>query len=284
MTNMNDVFTVVTPKEKIRRFYDIGSPLYLHVYSEHIHDGYYLTSKESKEEAQVNLINFMVEKAGIKHGAKVLDVGCGVGGSSIWLSKNIGAVTTGITISPVQVGIARRLAVENGVSSSFQVMDAENMSFQGTFDVIWVVAAMTHFIDQQLFIKSATKYLNRNGKFIIFDWMSSNNVTNISGDCDLEQVIKGMLLNGLFSLDTYISWLREYGYRIDYAGDITKNTIQTWSDALPVVKKPAVLKLAYSMAREDTTEALQFLKCISAMKRAMLRGKLISGVVIARKY
>jgi hypothetical protein len=176
------------------------------------------------------------------------------------------------------------VSCRNGVSSSFQVMDAENMSSQGTFDIIWVMAAMTHFIEQEFFIKSATKYLNRNGKLIVFDWMSGNNVTNISGDRDLEQVIKGMLLNGLFSLDTYISWLRGYGYRIDYAGDITKNTIQTWSDAMPVVKKHAVLKLAYSMAREDATEALQFFKCISAMKRAMLRGKLISGVIVAEKY
>ena len=89
-------------REKVQRFYDLGSPYYYEIYGEHIHDGYYVTGRESKEEAQENLIRLLVEKARIKRGARILDVGCGMGGSSIWLAENLGAVTVGITISPVQ--------------------------------------------------------------------------------------------------------------------------------------------------------------------------------------
>ena len=270
-------------KGKISKFYDIGSPLYLDIYGQHIHDGYYITGKESKEEAQENLIKLIVDKAGIKSGAKVLDVGCGVGGSSMWLAKHLGAVTTGITISPVQVLIARELARKSNASSTFKLMDAENLQFDEKFDVIWVVAAMTHFREQEKFIKLASQYLNPKGKFVVYDWMSSEEVKDVLNDRYLKAVSEGMLLAGLFSIDRYIEWFIKYGYGITYAEDITARTIKTWTDALSVVKRPAVLKLAYEMTKQYNREALTFLKSIGAMKRAMLKGKLKAGIIVAEK-
>ena len=282
-TSFGQGLTNAAVKEKVRKFYDIGSPLYLDVYGQHIHDGYYITGKESKEEAQENLIKLIVQKAGIKKGAKVLDVGCGVGGSSVWLAQNLGAATTGITISPVQVEIAQKLARKAGVSSIFTVMDAENMRFDEKFDVIWVVAAMTHFQQQESFIKSASQYLNSKGKFIVFDWMSNEEVEDVLNDPYLKPVSEGMLLARLYSINQHLEWFIKYGYRLIYAEDITEHTLKTWSDALSVIKRPAVLKLAYGMAKEYRGEALHFLKSVGAMKRAMLKGKLKTGLIVAEK-
>jgi tocopherol O-methyltransferase len=105
--------------EKVKNFYDIGSPYYVKMFGANIHDGYYTTGKESREEAQEGLIRFLAEKAGIRNGSRILDVGCGVGGSSVWLAKNLKAATVGITVSPVQLDMARRLATEQKVNSSF---------------------------------------------------------------------------------------------------------------------------------------------------------------------
>jgi tocopherol O-methyltransferase len=270
-------------KGKVSKFYDVGSPLYLDVYGQHIHDGYYITGRESKEEAQENLIKLIVEKAGIKRGARVLDVGCGMGGSSLWLAKNLGAITTGISISPVQIEIAQKLAAEACLSSAFSVMDAEQMHFEEAFDLIWVVGAMTHFPDQEGFLKSASQYLNSQGRFVVFDWMSSEAVEDVLNDSYLRPVCQGMLLANLCSINALIEWFIRYGYRITYAEDITGRTIQTWNDALLAVKRPAVLKLAYGMAKEYRGEALKFLKSLGAMKRAMLKGRLKSGIIVAEK-
>jgi cyclopropane fatty-acyl-phospholipid synthase-like methyltransferase len=57
----------------------------------------------------------LVARAKIKNGCRILDVGCGLGGSAIFLSKILGARMTGITISPVQVAIGNALAREHGV-------------------------------------------------------------------------------------------------------------------------------------------------------------------------
>lgn len=67
---------------------------------------------------------------------KILDVGCGAGFFSILLSK-MGHDVTGIDLTPDMISHSRELAGEEGVSCTFEVMDAENPEFpDGTFDVI----------------------------------------------------------------------------------------------------------------------------------------------------
>jgi tocopherol O-methyltransferase len=270
-------------REKVQRFYDLGSPYYYKIYGEHIHDGYYITGRESKEEAQENLIRFMAEKARINKRARILDVGCGMGGSSIWLAKNLGAVTVGITISPVQVEMARKLAHERGVKSSFLLMDAEKMSLTGSYDVIWAVGVLSHFRNQENFLRSATKLLNKRGKFIIFDWMVDEAIADWLNDRYIKLVSEGMLLSSLYPISTYLRWFIKYGYRIIYSEDITERTIKTWDDALSVIKEPAVWKLAYKATSEERRKFLSFVKSIRPMKLAMQKGKLKGGVVIAEK-
>jgi tocopherol O-methyltransferase len=270
-------------KEKIRKFYDLGSPYYLSIYGEHIHDGYYKTGEESKKVAQDNLLKLLVEKAKIQKGTRILDVGCGVGGSSIWMAKNLEAVTLGITISPVQLGIAQRMAEEQNVNSQFLLMDAETMDFSQSFDVIWVVAALSHFPAPEDFLARATSFLERRGKFVIFDWMPAEDIINPYGDPYIQPVSAGMILASLTSLNTYLKWFIQNGYRISFSEDITDQTIKTWDDALSVIKDPAVWKLIPSASLTEVKEFLTFFRSIRKMKIALRRGKLRSCALVAEK-
>ncbi|MDD5190318.1 MAG: methyltransferase domain-containing protein [Dehalococcoidales bacterium] len=282
-TSFSKDLTGTAVKNKIRRFYDLGSPLYLEVYGNHIHDGYYLTGNETKQAAQENLTKLLAEKAGIKRGDRVLDVGCGIGGSSLWLAENRGASTVGISISPVQIEIAGKLAQDRHVDSEFLLMDAEKMRFEEKFDAIWVLAAITHFPHQKSFVKKATASLKQGGKFVIFDWMLHEHVLDPLSDRYVKPVSETMLLSSLYSLNTYLEWFMSGGYRIIYAEDVTVHTAKTWDDALSVIKEPAVLKMAAHIKKEDIGEILRFLKSISAMKAAMQNHRLIGGIVIAEK-
>jgi tocopherol O-methyltransferase len=270
-------------KEKIRRFYDLSSPYYLQIYGEHIHDGYYVTGRESKKEAQDNLVRLLAEKAKIKKGARILDVGCGIGGSSIWMAKYLEADTLGITISPVQVGIAQRLAEEQKVNSQFLLMDAEKMHFEVSFDVIWVVGALTHFQNPDNFLVLATRFLNKQGKIVIFDWMPDEGIIDSHNDPDIHPVSAGMLLANLTNLKSFLKWFINNGYRITYAEDITDQTIKTWDDASSVIKDPAAWKIIPKSSLNELREFISFFRSIRAMKLAMLKGKLISGAIVAEK-
>jgi len=278
---MNTAILLKLPKikQKIQNFYDASSPYWAEIWGEHIHDGYYLTGKESKEEAQENLIRLLAEKANIQKGSKILDVGCGIGGTSIYLAKNFSAHTTGITLSPVQVEMAQKQAKRQHADSTFSVMDAERMDFPESFDVLWIVGVLTHFIDQENFIKQAAKFLNQGSKFVLGDWMVAEDITDAERKKFIQPVLRGMLMPNSYSINTYLEWFIRYGYRIVYSEDITVRTTKTWDVALSLIKKPALWKLAY---REGTI-FVNFLQCIHAMRRAMHEDKLRYGVVVAEK-
>src|ERR1700726_1422007 len=93
-------------KHRVIEHYDVVSPYYRSLWGEHLHHGYWIRGDESKERAQIQLIEHLAQTAKIQPGGKILDVGCGTGASSIYLAKRYKMEATGITISPVQVGLA----------------------------------------------------------------------------------------------------------------------------------------------------------------------------------
>lgn len=73
-------------------------------------------------------------------------MGCGFGASGIYLAKKYGAKATGITTSPAQVEMARKAAAaDGGVKAKFVLMDAEDMKFDQTFDVVWSIESILHY-------------------------------------------------------------------------------------------------------------------------------------------
>jgi 2-polyprenyl-3-methyl-5-hydroxy-6-metoxy-1,4-benzoquinol methylase len=109
---------------------------------EHIHHGYWPTpaskASDTKETAQLNLIRLLLSISALstesypdattrpvgaappppEQPLRILDVGCGIGGTSRYLASTLGASVTGITISSKQVQIARRLSKAAAAFSS----------------------------------------------------------------------------------------------------------------------------------------------------------------------
>ena len=81
-------------------------------------------------------------------GKLLLDVGCGDGSNAVMLAQ-LGAVVTGIDISPRAIDLARRRAEINGVKDSvrFCCSPLETADFpQNSFDIIWGDAILHHLI------------------------------------------------------------------------------------------------------------------------------------------
>jgi len=86
--------------DHIRKHYDRLSFPYRLLWGEHIHHGY-KDNNESVLRAQIQLMERLAERAGFSRGARVLDIGCGLGGSALWLAEQFDCEVTGTTISPV---------------------------------------------------------------------------------------------------------------------------------------------------------------------------------------
>jgi MPBQ/MSBQ methyltransferase len=144
-------------------------------WGEHIHLGHYGSppSKKDFRVAKVDFVHEMVRWGGLdklQKGATVLDVGCGIGGSSRILARDYGFNVTGITISPEQVKRAQELTVPE-ISARFQVDDAMNLSFSdASFDVVWCIEAGPHMPDKAVFAKELLRVLKPGGILVVADW------------------------------------------------------------------------------------------------------------------
>jgi tocopherol O-methyltransferase len=94
---------------------------------EHIHHGYFITSTETKELAQVQLIQLLLARSSLHQGSSVLDVGCGIGGTSRYLAQNHGCQVTGVTISGRQVEMARKITAEAAAALPAAATDSPDL-------------------------------------------------------------------------------------------------------------------------------------------------------------
>jgi len=144
-------------------------------WGEHIHLGHYGSPPHSKDfrEAKADFVHEMVRWGGLNHcppGTTLLDVGCGIGGSSRMLAKCYNFDVIGVTISPQQVQRARQLT-PTGLSARFEVDDAMALSFpDNSFDVVWSVEAGPHMPDKAVFARELLRVLKPGGILVVADW------------------------------------------------------------------------------------------------------------------
>ena len=125
------------------------------------------------EESLVETNRYLAERACVGVGTRLLDAGCGIGGSSLWLARERGAHVTGITLSPHQVETARRHAALRGTGdgeAAFQLGDFMNTGFpEASFDVVWNLESLCHAHDVGAYLQHAHGLLRDGGRFACLD-------------------------------------------------------------------------------------------------------------------
>jgi tocopherol O-methyltransferase len=265
-------------KEKIRDHYDRLSPYYQDLWGKHLHHGYWISGQETKERAQVQLVEHLAHLADLRPGCKILDVGCGFGGSSIHLAKNYNADATGITISPIQVEMARKEAEAEGVKAKFLLMDAEEMKFDEPFDVVWSVESISHYPHRERFFSEATGCLKPDGTLVLTDWFKKEGLTPRETKKFVQPIEKGMLVE-LSTMEDYATVLKSNGLQVTHSQNLNKNCAKTWDLSLDILKSKALWKLA----AENGSEFVDFLHACRAARAGIASGRFIYGMIIAKK-
>ena len=145
------------------------------LWGDHVHLGHYGSPPQSRDfrAAKADFVHELVRWSGLDQlprGSRVLDVGCGIGGSARILAKDYGLDVIGISISPAQIRRATELTPE-GLSCRFAVMDALALQLPDqSFDAVWSVEAGPHMPDKQRYADELLRVLKPGGLLAVADW------------------------------------------------------------------------------------------------------------------
>ncbi len=191
-----------------------------------IHIGYWDTTTRTLPEALIRQNDVMSEQAGIRQQDVILDAGCGIGGSAIYLAKRYGCRVMGITLSKKQAASAKELSKKHGVEklTDFQVADFTRTDFpDAAFDVVWALESVCYAASKQAFVNEAYRILKKKGRLILADGFELKASYKSHERRIINSWINRWQVNSLASINDFREHLHGTGFRNVVYRDITKN-------------------------------------------------------------
>jgi cyclopropane-fatty-acyl-phospholipid synthase len=146
--------------------YDIGNDLYqLMLDRFRIYSCAYWKNASSLDEAQEKKLDLVCRKLLLKPGMRVLDIGCGWGGTAKFIAENYHVEVVGVTVSKKQASFAEKLCY--GLPVKIHLEDYR--SINGVFDRIVSLGMIEHvgYKNYKKFMTVTRRSLKEDGLFVL---------------------------------------------------------------------------------------------------------------------
>jgi tocopherol O-methyltransferase len=213
-----------------------------------LHFGYYDEKANNHQQAIIRANEVLAEFADIRPGSRVVDAGCGLGHSSEWLAKQLGAIVTGITIVPKQVDtINRRLQKHPVANVDFLVADYLHMPFaDNSVDIVWAFESVCHAASKLEFYKEAYRVLKPGGRIAMAEYIRTGRPMTGEKEKLLQAVFSPWAIPDLDTIKEHEQHARQAGFHAFKHRDITPHVVKSYRNLRETCRRYAALsKLLY---------------------------------------
>lgn len=276
--------------EKIKYYYKNSTFFYRYLWANKknlaMHYGFWDDSTKNLNDALINENKYVAEILGIKKGDSILDAGCGIGGSAIWIAETYGANVTGITIADEYVKLAEKYATGRDVSdlTKFEVRNFLDTRYHSeAFDKIYAIESACHAEDKYDFLKEAHRLLRKGGKIAVCDgYMVKDELTEkerkyVQATCD------GWAVDNWSSYKQFYENLEKLGYMNIEFYDVTEKIMKS-SEKIYKSSKwiHPIVSLLEKLRLTSKTNVLAELAC-QGQYHMFKDGVIVYGVFVAQK-
>lgn len=153
--------------------------------------------------------------ADLRVGERVLDAGCGVGGSSIWMATRRGVEVVGVTLSAVQVRHASEAARRAGCGERVRFLQRDYAATgldAGAFDVVWALESACYSADPTPLLREAYRLLRPGGRMVVADGFTRRRPRGLSEGWLHRQFTAGLVLPDLSTTAEFVAAMDAVGF------------------------------------------------------------------------
>ncbi|MBP6624977.1 MAG: methyltransferase domain-containing protein [Chitinophagaceae bacterium] len=249
-----------------------------------VHYGIWFPETKNFAEALKNTNIEMAKLANIQSTDYVLDAGCGVGGSSLYLGTQIGCRVKGITLSEKQYQTALEHIQHEACADkvSIEINDFTQTNYPPeTFDVIWACESSCHASPKSSFIQEAYRLLKPGGRLIVCDYFLTDSGLQ-DPYLDLKHWGETWAITEFNTEKNYIHQLQETGFdlkhQIDYTKEITPSAKRMYHSYLLGWLPSNLYNLTHNTSRFAKTHYLSGKYQYRALQRGEWRYAMILAV------
>ncbi|MEY9863873.1 tocopherol O-methyltransferase [Catenulispora sp. GAS73] len=277
----------------VERYYDTTLDLYEELWGEHVHHGFWDEGERpdadgaDRHTATDRLVHELVSYAGVPAEARVLDVGCGIGGPALYLAGALRCSVVGVTLSAQQAARAGEKAAEAGLAerAEFHQLDALSTGFPDeSFDVLWAVESLMHIADREAFFAEAMRLLRPGGRLAIATWSVRDGALSEDEQELVDQILKHQVMPSFSSLEEHERMAAAAGFTEVASVDWSRAVANSWDPEFALIKKPEHGRATMvSLARERGADVLGFFYAGPLMKKGFDTGVMTYGAIRAVK-